>query len=362
MSEPLRFAMIGAGWWAYTAHLPALAEDASIDLVAVCDADLRRAEFAALRFGASDAFNDLTAMLDAMAIDCAVVATPHTTHRAVVEQLLRSGVDVLVEKPMTTTAEDAWALVELARDSGRTLSIGLTYQYAATARAVRDVVRDEIGELVAVNAEFSSGTYGLFGGDVAAFADEEDPSAPHGATYADPSLSGGGQGQTQLTHVLGSLLYSTGMQGTEVFAYMERRGLAVDVVNALTFRLDGGALCVATSTGTTPAGGAVRHRIRYHGTRAMVEHDLLKADAWVFEAGGTIRHIENPDHLPTYDRGGPVRRFAKLVRHEEENAAPADLAAASVSLIEAAYVSAAEHRPVEVRRGSLTETGVPTDA
>lgn len=345
--------MVGAGWWAHAAHLPALAAHPQIEFVAVCDPDAARADAAAREFGAPAAFTDVAEMLAAVDIDCAVVATPHTTHRPVVEALLRAGVDVLVEKPMTTTAEDAWALVQLARDLNRILSVGLTYQYAATASQVREVVAGEIGELVCVNAEFSSETEGLFSTVDPLSAQLDDASKPHGTTYSNPLLSGGGQGQTQLTHLLGSLLWNTGKQAEEVFAYMHNRGLTVDVVNALTFRLDGGTIGTATSTGTTPEGSPVRHRIRYHGTRAVLEHDLLKAEAWLFEAGGGIRHIENASELPAYARSAPVPAFVRLVRGEATNPAPADVAAASVSLIEAAYTSAAEHRPVEVRRGEI---------
>lgn len=348
--------MVGAGWWAHVAHLPALAADPTIELVAACDPDASRANAAAREFGARSAFTDTAAMLDAVEIDCAVVATPHTTHRPIVEQLLRAGVDVLVEKPMTTTAEDAWVLVELSRELGRTLSVGFTYQYAATAARVREIVSNEIGELVCVNAEFSSSTEGLFSTIDPAAAHLDDLTRPHGTTYSNPALSGGGQGQTQLTHLLGNLLWNTGKQAVEVFAYMHNRGLAVDVVNALAFRLDGDTIGTATSTGTTPVGSGVRHRIRYHGTRAMVEHDLLKAEAWVFEAGGVIRHIENPDNVPAYARSQPVPTFARLVRGEIANPSPADVAAASVSFIEAAYISAAEHRPVDVRRGSINNS------
>lgn len=355
MSEKLRFAMVGAGWWAHSAHLPALVEDNTIDLVAVCDPNADRAQLAADQYGPAAAFTDIGEMLATANVEAAVVATPHTTHRVIVEQLLRSGVDVLVEKPMTTSAQDAWAIVELARKLGRTLSVGLTYQYGRTAQRVRDIVRQEIGELVAVNAEFSSGTFGLFGGLSADFMNDDDPRAPHGATYADPALSGGGQGHTQLSHLMGSMFYSVGKQALDVFAYMDNRGLNVDIVNALTFRLDGGTLGAATSAGTTPSGSRVRNLIRYHGTLAVVEHDLLKGEAWMYEGAGVIRLLELPDHVPAYDRRAPVHRFAELLRGETANAGPADLAAASVSLVEAAYISAAEYRPVDVQRGTLDE-------
>lgn len=355
MTDRLRFAMVGAGWWANVAHLPAMVADPTIELVSVVDADRARARAVAERFGVTHTYGDVDELLADIAVDCAVVATPHTTHRPIVELLLLAGVDVLVEKPLATTAEDAWALVELARRLGRTLSVGLTYQYAATASEVRRVVSSGIGELVCVNAEFSSGTEGLFSVTELDATAAGDPAVPHGTSYSDPLLSGGGQGQTQLTHLLGNLLWNTGAQTDEVFAFMANRGLPVDLVDALTFRLDGGALGTATSTGTTPPGAEVRHRIRYHGTEAMVEHDLLKAEAWVFERGGGIRHLQNPDHEPTYRRSQPVSTFAAVVRGETANPAPADVAAASVSLIEAAYVSATEHRPVEVRRGTIIQ-------
>ncbi|HEU0207034.1 MAG TPA: Gfo/Idh/MocA family oxidoreductase [Pseudolysinimonas sp.] len=354
MSDQLRFAMVGAGWWAHAAHLPAIAEDRTISLAAVCDPSLDRANSAAADFGGAAAFTDVGEMLRSVQVDCAVVATPHTTHRPLVEQLLRAGVHVLVEKPMTTTAEDAWALVSLARSSGRHLSVGLTYQYATTAPTVRDIVRNDIGDLVSVNAEFSSHTQELFSGVGRFAAQAHDPAAPHGMSYADPTLSGGGQGQSQLTHLLGNLFWNTNIQAAQAFAYFDNRGLPVDIVNALTFRLDNGAIGAATSTGTTPSGVEARQRIRYHGTRGMVEHDLLKAEAWVFGEDGFIRHVHNSEALPSYPRREPVTSFARLVRGDGENRAPADLAAASVSLIEAAYISAAEGRPVDVLQGVIS--------
>lgn len=355
MTERLRFAMVGTGWWANVAHLPAMVSDPTIELVAVVDADGGRARIVADRFGVAQAYSSVDELLAGVAVDCAVVATPHTTHRSIVERLLLAGVDVLVEKPLTTTAEDAWALVELARRLGRTLTVGLTYQYAVTASEVQRLVSHGIGELVCVNAEFSSGTEGLFNATKLDATSTSDPAVPHGTSYSDPRLSGGGQGQTQLTHLLGNLLWNTRTQADEVFAYMGNRGLPVDLVNSLTFRLDGGALGTATSTGTTPTGVEVRHRIRYHGTEAMVEHDLLKAEAWVFERGGGIRHLQNPDHEAAYRRSQPASTLAAVVRGERANPAPADVAAASVSLIEAAYVSADQHRPVEVRRGAIIQ-------
>jgi predicted dehydrogenase len=270
------------------------------------------------------------------------------------------GVHALVEKPLTTTAADAWDLVRLASERGLVLSVGATYQYADTALRVRAAVRDQIGEIVSVNAEFSSTTLSLFQTTELSEEVQADPSVPHGTTYSDPSLSGGGQGQTQLTHVLGSVIAMTGQQATEVFAMMDDRGLAVDVVDGLVFRLEGGALCTASSTGTTPEGVPVRHRVRYHGTLGMVEHDLLLAEAWVFRSGGLVEHIAHAPHEPSYAVRAPVARFAEQILDGGPDHAPAHLAAAAVALIDAAYRSAESGTAHPVAQGHVPAGPIST--
>ena len=131
-----RIGVVGTGWWATTAHLPALAGHPGADLVAVCDPLPDRARAAAERFGAPQHFTDVAALLDAGLVDGVVVATPHTSHHSVARAVLDAGVHVLVEKPLTTTATDAWDLVERAEGSGLHLTVGYTYQHT-TDRRVR---------------------------------------------------------------------------------------------------------------------------------------------------------------------------------------------------------------------------------
>jgi predicted dehydrogenase len=358
MTERLRMAMIGTGWWATTAHLPSMAANARIDLVAVCDPDPSRAAAAALAFDVPQEYSDIEELLARAEVDAVVIATPHTTHFELASAALRAGVHVLVEKPLTTTAADAWELVRLAAERDLVLSVGATYQYADTALRVGKAVREQIGEIVSINAEFSSTTLWLFQTTELSEEVHADPSVPHGTTYSNPALSGGGQGQTQLTHVLGSVIAATGQQATEVFAMMDHRGLAVDVVDGLVFRLEGGAVCTASSTGTAPEDVPVRHRVRYHGTLGMVEHDLLLAEAWVFHSNGLAEHITHSVHEPSYSVGAPVARFAEQILDGGPDHAPAQLAAAAVSLIDAAYTSADSGTAQPVTRADTRGTVV----
>lgn len=354
MAAAVGVGMVGAGWWASVAHLPSLVATEQAEIVGIVDPSLERAQIARDRFGAKAAYTSIDELLERDDLDAVIIATPHTTHFELVRAALLAGKHVLVEKPLTTTAEDAWELVRIARERDLLLCVGATYQYANTAARVEKAVREEIGQLVSVNGEFSSTTHSLFATVDPADANLDDPASPHGTTYSDPAL-GGGQGHTQLSHVLGSIIRTTGQQATEVFAYMNNLGLRVDVVDALVFALEGGALCTTSSTGTVAPNVPIRHRIRYHGTKGMVEHDIVMAEAWLYRTEGGAEHIEHSVSEPSYWPQAPSRSFVSRIRGEGDNRAPAGLAAAAVSLIDAAYRSAESGKPQAVTQGSIQE-------
>jgi predicted dehydrogenase len=70
-------------------------------------------------------------------VHCASVAVPTVYHRAVAEQLLPAGVDVLIEKPLSPTVEDGRAIVELAKRHGRVLQVGHTERFNPVYRALK---------------------------------------------------------------------------------------------------------------------------------------------------------------------------------------------------------------------------------
>jgi predicted dehydrogenase len=74
-------------------------------------------------------------------IDCAVVATPTTTHFEVAAELLGAGCDVMIEKPITATVDEARKLVALAAQHGRIVQVGHVERYNPAIVAVADLVR-----------------------------------------------------------------------------------------------------------------------------------------------------------------------------------------------------------------------------
>lgn len=85
-------------------------------------------------------------------VDCAVVATPTTTHFDVVKELLEAGCDVMVEKPVTPSVNEASRLIAIAASRQRILQVGHVERYNPAIIAVepfmpgvRYVVAERLG-------------------------------------------------------------------------------------------------------------------------------------------------------------------------------------------------------------------------
>jgi predicted dehydrogenase len=75
-------------------------------------------------------------------IDCAVVATPTTSHFDIAQELLEAGVDVMIEKPITASADDARRLIEIAKERGRIIQVGHVERYNPAIVAAEPFLKD----------------------------------------------------------------------------------------------------------------------------------------------------------------------------------------------------------------------------
>jgi predicted dehydrogenase len=74
-------------------------------------------------------------------VECAIVATPTTSHHDVARELLEAGVDVMIEKPITATAAEARSLIELAASKQRIIQVGHVERYNPAIVAIAELVR-----------------------------------------------------------------------------------------------------------------------------------------------------------------------------------------------------------------------------
>jgi predicted dehydrogenase len=76
----------------------------------------------------------------AAAADAACVAVPTVAHSEVARELIGRGLDVLVEKPIATTREEARALIDAARESGRILQVGHIERFSRAFREIAPII------------------------------------------------------------------------------------------------------------------------------------------------------------------------------------------------------------------------------
>lgn len=88
-------------------------------------------------------------------IDAVAIVTPNATHHAIARAFMERGIDVISDKPVTSTLADALDLVALQRETG--LVFGVTYSFAAHAmvRQARQMIAEgELGAIRQVHVEF----------------------------------------------------------------------------------------------------------------------------------------------------------------------------------------------------------------
>ena len=88
MADRARIAVIGTGWWATTAHLPALQANPDADVAALADLRGDLLGKAADHFGVERAYTDYRAMLAEERLDGAVIAVWHAAHYEVARACL----------------------------------------------------------------------------------------------------------------------------------------------------------------------------------------------------------------------------------------------------------------------------------
>jgi predicted dehydrogenase len=185
MTDKLRIAVVGAGYWG-----PNLARNfrgsPDWDLVAICDLDRNRAQALADKVGGARVVTDLAELLESDEIDAVAVATPARTHHAVAKAALAAGKHVMVEKPLADTGERGQEMVAFAADQGLVLMADHTYCYTPAVLKIRELIEEgALGDILFIDSVRIN--LGLIQPDVDVFWDL----APHDLSIIDFVLPGG---------------------------------------------------------------------------------------------------------------------------------------------------------------------------
>jgi predicted dehydrogenase len=158
-TQPIGYGIIGVGIWGQL-HARVLAADERVNLLAVCDLDQARARQVAQRHGIPRVYGSHEDLLRDPSIAAVSVTTPDFAHAAPALAAVRSGRHLLIEKPFTTTVEEAAAIILAARESGAKLMVDFHTRWSpAFYHAYQSVQTGELGELKLATFRLSDTTY-----------------------------------------------------------------------------------------------------------------------------------------------------------------------------------------------------------
>ncbi|MFD0712912.1 Gfo/Idh/MocA family protein [Paenibacillus sp. GCM10027626] len=254
VERKIRFAVLGCGVISKF-HIEGITRAAEAELVAVCDADERRAHETAARHGVK-AYTSYEEMLQRPDIDAVCICTPSGMHAGQTVLAAAAGKHVVCEKPMALRLEDIDTMIAACERAGVYLATIFPRRMSPAARYVKALLEE--GRL---------GKLSLCAGYVKCYRDQAYyDSAGWRGTWA---MDGGGAMMNQGIHTIDLLQWLAGPV-ERLYAYASHVLRTIEVedtaVAALCYR--SGAL--GSIEATTTAYNQPDHRIVIHGDKGTV--------------------------------------------------------------------------------------------
>lgn len=271
----LRLGMVGGGQGAFIGEVHRIAarlDDKYVLLAGALSSDPQRAVASAAELGIDadrsyESFEDMAVMEAARedGIEVATIVTPNHLHYAAASAMLRAGIHVICDKPLTATLAQAEELAELANSSG--LLFAVTYNYSAypMVRLARQLATaGKLGDIRVVQVEYPQDWLAT---------NIEDADQKQAAWRTDPEKAGAGGCIGDIgTHGFHLAEFISGLKTTELLAdlssFVGQRKLD-DNANIL-LRFDNGAKGSLWSS-QIATGNENALRIRIYGDKASID-------------------------------------------------------------------------------------------
>lgn len=338
----LRLGVIGAGAWAAAAHIPGFLRRPQVEPWIINRRDPVVLEALRERFGFAHATTDWHEVIAARP-DIVALTGPLALRAEQARAAIAAGIHVLAEKPFTRDPADAWAIHAAARDRG----VHVVLCYAWNEMGISDHARrliagpDGIGRPEAVSVEMSTIVRDLLTVGTTYIGDPEIP-LPRGETWSEPSISGGGYGQGQLTHALGLVMHLLpDARAARVAAATAGPGAKVDLHDAIVIRFEDGSIGSVGGASLPMGTFGNQHQltIRVTGERGQVVLDMA-APRVARSMGGDDVTIALTDEDVRWSFDRVTDRIVDLVLGRTDvNPSPASLGARVVEILDGMHRS-----------------------
>ena len=330
-SEKVRIGLLGTGVIIRDYHWPVLHENEGAEVVAIGNLHGDSLQTLAKDLGIRGTYTDLELMSRDAEIDAVVIGLPNYLHAPVTIQMLRGGKDVLCEKPMAMSVEEARSMVAAADATGRKLMIAHMWRFDREIRWLRDVIDSGVlGTVFKVKAQSVW------------LADGPEDSS----WFAQPEYAGGGALADMGIHPIDtvSYLFHDALHPTKVFAQVGTYHRRIDVEDTanVTIEYDNGMAAIIEAGWYHNFADGPEGAVQVFGTKGYARTFPTELRCEIGGAFGAYRPSMPPRKqqcdLPMY--AAQMEHFIACVLGDERPAPDGRQGLVSMEVLEAAYRSA----------------------
>ena len=314
LGRKLRLAMIGGGPGSFIGAMHRLAArvDDRYDLVAgAFSSDPQKSRLAGLQIGLDSerAYTNALALIEAETsrddgVDVVAIMTPNDSHYPYAMAALENGMDVICDKPMTNTLQEAETLYRTVQETGLVFCLTHNYTGYPMVRQAKAMVEDgQLGTIILVQVEYVQGGR--------AEGNDPDPSAGSFPWRFDPQKSGPSLVMGDIgSHAHNLIRFITGLEIDQVSAQVGHivPNRIVDDYAGVLLRLDNGARGVFWAT-QAAAGVENCLRIRVSGTLGTLEWEQEMPQRLVFKPLKKAAEVRTPNGPGTLPLAGHSSRI-----------------------------------------------------
>jgi perosamine synthetase len=322
-SDKIRIGIVGCGQMGRW-HLDSYKSNPRVEVVAFADTDFAKAQMLS-KEASGVAYESHKAMIQHEKLDGVSVCTVPSTHRDIVVDMLNTGVEVLCEKPLAISPDQAQEMVDAAKNRNLLVLAGFKFRFFEEVSKAKEIIqKGEIGKILNFRL--------MFGGNLDAV----------GSWYSQKEVSGGGVIMDNGSHAVDLVRYLFGEVKTVSALINTYQAISVEDTAKLSLFMEGGFFGTIDLSWNLPVPSSTYLEI--YGEDGTI---LLKSDgiAYKFKMWNEWKTIPNQLNVKeAFSR--QINHFVdSIVRHKSTIVNNEDGLRTQI-ILEAAYKSAMIGKPV----------------
>jgi predicted dehydrogenase len=159
--KSVRVGVIGCGWIAQNAHIPAYIDNPKSKLIALCDINKELLDKVSEKYEVKHRFTDYNKLIESNLIDAISICTLAPTHSKIAAVAARNGIHILCEKPLASNLKEGKEISRAVNRNKVKFMSGFNYRFLPNhVKAKQFIDTGKIGEPILIRGEvITAGPY-----------------------------------------------------------------------------------------------------------------------------------------------------------------------------------------------------------